>query len=173
MVKHLLLLFLLPAQIYGHGCSFFRLADDDLRERFMNDELVPAAIKDYVTSLGADVTPFGVYDCHNGKGDYEVGYSAACTEDGTCKCTALYNFNECHSCELSCGADINNLDQGSFQADCTNVKSAISETCSIGCNYTTYDCFEGDPSRPQSGTWMPSILVPGAFVVLMCTVLLG
>ncbi|KAG7358730.1 hypothetical protein IV203_015319 [Nitzschia inconspicua] len=156
MMKSISLLFLLPAQICGHGCSFFRLADDDLRERFMNEELVPTSIKDYVTSLGAGAIPFGVYDCHDGIDDYEVGYSAACTDDGNCKCTALYNFNECRACELTCGADITNLDKGSFQADCSNVKSDISETCSVSCNYATYDCFPGDPSLPKaSGAWIP------------------
>jgi hypothetical protein len=175
---YLLLSFLLPARIFGHGCSFFRLADDDLRDRFMNDELVPTSIKIHVASLGTDVIPFGVYDCHDGTEDYEVGYSAACTEDGLCKCTALYNFQECQSCELTCGADINNLALGSFQADCSNVKSDISETCTIACDYTTYDCFEGDPSKPASSgrgsvAWMPinKMSVVASAVVLARVVL--
>lgn len=155
MLLHLLL-FVVPAFVYGHGCSYFRLADDDLRERFMSDDLVPTPIKEFVTALGTNVVPFGVYDCHDGTDEYEVGYTAACIDDGTCMCTALYNSVECRSCELACGADIENLDKGSFRADCSNVQTAISETCTVECDYTTYDCFVGDPPRPTSGAlWWP------------------
>ncbi|KAL7568271.1 hypothetical protein ACA910_022611 [Epithemia clementina (nom. ined.)] len=153
---HWVLLFLLwplsSSLVNGHGCSFFRLADDDLRARFQSNDQVPDKIKEFVNGLGTSAIPFGVYDCHNGTEDYEVGYSAACVGNGTCLCTALYNFQECQSCSLSCGADINFLDIGDFQADCTNVKTPISSTCSVDCNYTTYDCFVGDPRNTNATT---------------------
>ncbi|KAL7568274.1 hypothetical protein ACA910_022613 [Epithemia clementina (nom. ined.)] len=144
----LLLVVVLPLSLVdGHGCTSFRLADDDLRTRFQINEQVPDPIKNFVTSLGTSEEPFGVYDCHNATGDYEVGYTAACVANGTCMCTALYNFMECQSCSVSCGADINSLDTGSFQADCRNVKTDISSTCTVECGYDTYNCFIGDPSK--------------------------
>lgn len=160
----LLFLFVFPtAVIHGHGCSFFRLADKESTDRFMSlsDDLVPNPVKDFATFvMGTDnpSVPFGVYDCHEGKGEYEVGYSAACIDNGTCMCTALYNFMECRSCELACDADINNLDINSFQADCSNVKTDISQTCTVECGYTTYSCFEDDPEKSSAVSLSSRIL---------------
>ena len=97
----------------------------------------------------------GVFDCHEEEGGYEIGVTAACTSNGVCTCTALYNFNECQSCTLNCNADIANLDKSSFSADCSNVKSDISETCSVACG-TTFDCFPTS-STSASLTLTPSI----------------
>ena len=148
----LLLLVFKAIVIHGHGCSFFRLTDQISRNTFLESEFVPQPVKDFVTSMNPAKIPFGVYDCHEGNGDYEVGYSAACIDDGTCMCTALYNFMECRSCSLSCGADIMKLDINSFEADCSNVKTDISESCTVGCNYTTYSCFADDPNKSTNSS---------------------
>mmetsp|Transcript_208 Transcript_208/g.321 ORF Transcript_208/g.321 Transcript_208/m.321 type:complete len:151 (-) Transcript_208:262-714(-) len=118
-------------------------------------DTVPDPVKDFVTFvMGSEEQhiPFGVYDCHDGNGDYEVGYSAACIDNGTCMCIALYNFMECRSCELSCDADINNLDINSFKADCSNVKTDISQSCTVECDYNTFSCFVGDPKKPAESS---------------------
>jgi hypothetical protein len=148
---HMLLCWiLLPALVRSHGCPSFNLTDAETRNELLQygDRTVPASIKDWINAYSNDTVITGVYDCHEDVGGYEIGVTAACTSDGNCTCTALYNFNECQSCELNCNDDIANLDEGSFSADCSNVKSDISETCSVECGYTTTDCFPTSASLP-------------------------
>lgn len=138
----------LLALAFGHGCPPFKIGDIDDRDFFLGNDMVPDAFKNWIRTQPVDAEVVGVYDCHQAVNDNEVGVSAACTSDGECFCTALYNFQECRSCSLACGASTDSLNKDSFQADCSNVKSEISQTCTIDCGYTTYDCFEGDASKP-------------------------
>ena len=72
-------------------------------------------------------------------GDFEVGVAFICDEDEECSCTALYQFEECNSCEI-CGevGDVNG-----FTADCSNVEGYTNE-CVVECGYMTEGCFDPD-----------------------------
>lgn len=152
-----LCLILLPALVTCHGCPSFRLENDETKGEFLqySDQIVPASIKDWINdTYSNDTVITGVYDCHEDQGGYEIGVTAACTLDNVCTCTALYNFYECQSCQLNCGDDIDSLDKGSFSADCRNVVSDISETCSVACG-TTFDCFPTTTTTSASLPLLP------------------
>ncbi len=142
----------------------------------MND-MVPEPIKDFVGESNSS-TIYGIYDCHDSIDEYEVGVSAAVIDDGitvegstggVSTCTALYNFEECQSCTLDCGADLANLDINSFKADCSNVvlENPVEGACMVDCGYQTSGCF---PSGSSSGSRITgvtaatlSLMLAGAF----------
>jgi len=150
MIKTLLVLFLafLPTLLHAHGCSKVDLSSELGLANFLDrpTNLVPEAMKEFANQYPNST---GVYDCHEGVNDHEVGYTGLCNSNGTvCACTALFNFEPCVSCTLSCHTVTNGseLTINSFTADCSNIQPAgsVAGPCKIGCGFDTDGCFETD-----------------------------
>ena len=149
----------LPALIQAHGCEKVDLSN---ATNFLaqDTDFVPEAMKDFAEQYP---NATGVYDCHEGENENEVGYAGLCNNDGSvCACTALFNFQVCASCALTCGTGTANgtdLAIESFTADCSNVqpRNNVLGPCTVGCGYSTDGCFEDAASPVSSAPSFPGI----------------
>jgi len=157
----LLLLLVAVPPVDGHGCPAFTIANLEERESVLNKDtkLIPQGIQEFPSSYPSNTTFYGVYDCHEDMGNYEVGMAAICTnntdnpqQENKCICVAKYQFEDCASCTLHYDQDDKDdtLSINSFSADCRGIEVGLAD-CTVEQGFQTNGCFLSGTDATTAG----------------------
>ena len=154
MLALVLLIFVLPHLLHGHGCDTFTFSED---RTFLNSGFLPESFKDFVAERNSS-TFSGVNDCHQERGDNEVAVNVICdSKTKECICETLFQFKPCQSCSPCANLSTIEYDQDiprwvySFSATCNDIDEEY-PACSVECGFATKGCYpEGNSSGLSSG----------------------
>jgi hypothetical protein len=165
----LLLIFVFPHFLHGHGCPTFTFSED---RTFLNSGYFSNSFQDFVAKRNSSKFT-GVYDCHQDQDGYEVAVNVICDSvTNECICESLFQFESCQSCSLCANLSTIQYDGDvprwlySFSATCNDIDEKY-PTCSVECGFATTGCYPEEKSSGNRSNYLDSLSIMLLSVLLI------